>query len=712
MSAAIIAFTGRAERDAQANLAAFIEHSKGHRFFSGEQAIVWASDTWDLRGHLLKRTSTPPGGVLHFTTLETTRRGSRAADAIIMPEHYCDAAKAIIIEHLRVSRDTNPSRLLIAIRTIEKAFRDIEREPDITDLSPQVLDRAQDIIVEKYKDAWSIARYLERIAMEYARPAMITSKPVSWKTSVEFKAPIRNDRVNADGAKGNTDKLPRMQAIFDLASVFHASDYVPDQIITGWFALAMFSPSRVTEILSLPLDCEREIDGVYGLSWKPLKGGEAMTKFAPSDESAQVAKIAINRLKTIGKEARLAHRWYEENPDQLFLPPGFEHMRGEPLTIWEVSQILGRSAPISQAGRCDQALVRCGRTEDESRFHPHRLGVVHGVLVTFESLEKFVLGRLPRTFPFIDPREKLRGGDALFCMPHNVFRGSASTENYVPTYVTASIIRHELGSKPKGKTVFSRNGLMDKSTGEAWRLNTHQPRHLLNTIAQSKHLSQELIAYWSGRKSVKQNASYNHLPQESFIEAYLALGESADIKIKVDGPLSEKIGQRMQREHINYDAALRLEVGSTITTRFGLCRHDYSLMPCPKDKDCIRCGENTFIKGNAAQIAEAKAQLQISQKAEEGARAAMAKGRYGAERWVDLHAEKALRWASALEKLTSDELDDGTLITLPPVRHPQSKAGLAKAFRENREDSAGDALRRVEQMSLWLEDLDHDEGPS
>lgn len=711
MSAAIIAFTGRAERDAQANLAAFIEHAKGYRFFIGERAIVWEADTWDLREHILKRDSAPRGLVLHFTTLETTRRGSRAANAIVMSEDYCDVAKAIIVEHLRVSRDVNPSRILIALRTIEKAFRDLEQEPDMAVLSSKVLDRAEEILSERYTDGWAVARYLERIAMDYVGPALITNRPVSWKTSIKYKPPKRNDRVNADGAKGNTDKLPKLQAILDLASVFHSSDYIPDQIVTAWFALAMFSPSRVMEILTLPVNCETKMDGVYGLSWRPLKGGQPMTKFAPSDDSAEVANIAISRLKTIGEKSRSAHRWYEEHPDQLYLPPGFEHMRGEPLTMWEVSQILGRSKPITLASRCDQALERCGRTEDETRFHPERLGVVHGVLVTFRSLENYVLSILPKTLPYIDPLSKLKGGDALFCMPRNVFRGSASTEDYIPTYVTHSIVRHELGGKPSG-TVFSRNGLIDPDSGEVWQLNTHQPRHLLNTIAQSKHLSQELIAYWSGRKSVKQNATYNHLPQESFIEAYLALGESADIEIKVDGPLSEKIDQRMQQEEITYDAALRLEVGSTITTRFGLCRHDYSLMPCPKDKDCIRCGENTFVKGNADQIAEAKAQLKISQKAEEGARAAMAKGRYGAERWVDLHAEKAQRWALALEKLTSDELDDGTLITLPPVKNPQSKAGLASAFRESGNDAAGDAVRRFEQMTLWLEDLDDQEGQS
>lgn len=587
MNAAVIPFVGRAEREAKANLHALIEHSRMHRFFSGENAIEWAADTWDLRSQLAKQNSGPVALVLHFTTLESTRRGPRGPDAVVFPEPFCSAAKALLIEHLRVSRDTTPSRFLIALRVIEKAFRDLRIGPDITLLTASVLDRAQEIVRENYRNAWTFGRLLERIAGDYVAPGLIATKPISWKTSVQYQAPVRNDRVNADGAKGNTAKLPNIQAVLDLAWVFHARDYVPDQIVTAWFALAMFSPSRVNEILTLPVDCETEMDGIYGLSWRPLKGAEPTTKFAVNDENADVARLAIARMKRIGAEARKAHRWYEENPTDLFLPQGFEHLRGQPLTLWEATQIIGREEPITQGSRCDQALIRCGRTDDESRFHPQRLGRVHGVLITFESLEKYVLGELPPSFPFIDRKSKLKGSDGLFCVPHNAFRGFATTESYIPRYVTYSSIKHELGSKPSGQTVFARNNLLDPDTHLPWKLNTHQPRHLLNTLAQSKFLSQELIAHWSGRKSVKQNSHYNHLPQESFIEAYLSLGESAGIEIEVEGPLSEKIQQRMHKEEITYDTALRLEVGSTITTRFGLCRHDYSLMPCPKDKDCV-----------------------------------------------------------------------------------------------------------------------------
>lgn len=513
-------------------------------------------------------------------------------------------------------------------------------------------------------------------------PSEITKHDIHWRTSIQYKAPVRNDRVNSEGARGRVDKLPHLQAIFDLASVFHDSDYIPDQIITGWFALTMFAPSRVTEILGLPVNCETEMDGVYGLSWRPLKDGDAMTKFAVTPENAEIAKMAIERLKSIGEKSRIAHKWYEENPGQLYLPPGFEHLRGQPLTMWEVAQIIGRSDHIHQSSAVDRALIRCGRTVDKFRAHPERRSGPHYVLVTFESLQDYVLGELPRTFPYIDPRNGLKGGEALFCLPDEIMRGGAVTNHYIPRYLTYSQIKHELGSKPTGRTVFTRHNLINPETGEPWRLNTHQPRHLLNTLAQSKHLSQEIIAFWSGRKNVKQNVSYNHVPQETFIEAFLLLDDAAPKELKVVGPLAEKIEERMRKESISRNTALRLEVGSTITTRFGLCRHDYSLMPCPKDKDCIRCGENTFIKGNSDHFNEAKQQLAISQKAEKLAQAAVDAGRYGAQRWVDLHSEKAERWQMAIDRMIDTDIEDGTLITLPAVVKPQTKSGLASAIRE------------------------------
>lgn len=709
MTAMIVPFVGRAELNARQNLAAYIVHARSYRFFHGPHAVTWDHSSWDLRPFFVKASSTSVGLAAHFTNLESTRRGPRSKDAIDLEEPFLSAAKALTTDFLRTSGENSSTRIVGALRTIEKAFRDLGQRPDICNLTAPVLDRAQEILVETYKDAWSYGRLLERIALDYVNQARISETQIPWRTSIQYRAPARNDRVNQEGARGNSAKLPNIHAIFELASVFHNSSYVPDVIASSWFALAMFAPSRVTEILGLPMDCETEMDGRYGLSWRPLKGGDAMTKFAASDDNAEIAKLAIRKLLAIGEKSRIAHKWYEENPGQLYLPPGFESLRGEPITLWEAAQIIGRTKPITLGQSVDKALERCGRTHDISRGRPDRQSGQYTALVTFESLERYVIGALPPTFPYIDPRNALPGSRALFCMPDEIMRGAAEPQHYIPRYLTYSQIKHELGSKPTGKTIFSRNNLFNPETGEPWRLNTHQPRHLLNTLAQSKHLSQELIAFWSGRKSVSQNASYNHVPQETYIEAFVFLDEAAPANLKVVGPLADKIDERVRKESITRETALKLEVGSTITTRFGLCRHDYSLMPCPKDKDCIRCGENTFIKGSSKHVEEAQLQLSISTKAAEQARAALDAGRFGAQRWVTLHEEKANRWRLALQHLTDPQIDDGTLITLPAVLKPQTRSGLAAAVREA-EFRPGEVDGSSDELLATFDQLWSDEG--
>ena len=147
------------------------------------------------------------------------------------------------------------------------------------------------------------------------------------------------------------------------------------------------------------------------------------------------------------------------------------------------------------------------------------------------------------------------------------------------------------------------------------------------------------------------------------------------------GPLDDKVAERSRKESVSYNEALRLELGSTINTRYGLCRHNYALTPCPKDKNCISCGENTFIKGDLRHIEEARNQLEISRKAVAACRASLADGEPGVERWLEKHLEKEGRWAMALERLTDDAIADGTLITLPAPQNSQTKAGLAAEIR-------------------------------
>lgn len=263
--------------------------------------------------------------------------------------------------------------------------------------------------------------------------------------------------------------------------------------------------------------------------------------------------------------------------------------------------------------------------------------------------------------------------------PEHILMPYAEPLLYVPSPLSTNQINNQLGANPGGITVFSRNGKVNPD-GSPIAITTHDFRHLLNTLAQSKHLSESLIAFWSGRKNVGQNEWYDHLPQEAFIEAYLKLGAQAQ-PVNVHGHLEAKVTSISIGHGLTREEALRLELGATHRTRYGICRHEHALTPCPKDKDCVTCTEHTFVKGDKRHHDEAVFQFKLHEKAVVDAEKAVKRGEPGASRWLKLHQPKLERWRLVLDMMNDPAIPDGTLLTLPPPDNAQSKAGLAQAVR-------------------------------
>lgn len=242
-------------------------------------------------------------------------------------------------------------------------------------------------------------------------------------------------------------------------------------------------------------------------------------------------------------------------------------------------------------------------------------------------------------------------------------------------------INKQLGSNPDGNTIFSRNKKFLPNK-ESMYVTSHQFRHLLNSLAQAKALSQELIAFWSGRKSIKQNDVYNHLSQEAIIEAFTNL-ENQVVELKQIGSLENKAKSISKLNTLSYEEALKIELGSIHITQYGLYRHDYSLTPCPKDKDCGNCGEFSVMKGNEKHTTEAHYQVQILEKALLEAKQAEQDGHTGARRWIDVNEPKLKRWQKIKAFLEDDNIPNNTMFTLADSStYHQTKIGLAFAIRE------------------------------
>lgn len=679
----IVVFKARSELSAEKSLDEYIKFAKEHSLVKN-----WSENSWDLtdicgRSQKLKKVTR--------ATFSSRRKGEYISPA------FMDGAKAIFSEFIRRKRPKEVGKHLQCLRLIEQALINLDKPVKLSEVDAIVMDEAGNLLNE-YKDKWSRGKVLEVLVKEYINPAMLTPIPIQWSSPFPYKAPLRRDRLGKQKFDQPNTKLPDIASIIALAEVANESSRVNDQIVCAFVKLAMFAPSRISEILTLPVDCithaQAEQGLLMGIAWRPVKGGQTLTKFAVTETAAEMATSSIEFLIRAGKTARKAAAWYLKNPNKIYLPQNMEHLREMPVTWYEISKLLGREKHIHiNAGSCvyKYGLVKSGTTSDKSRWPSHSKKASWVNTYTFDSVEKYVLKRIPTLK--ID-NSGLTLDRALFCLPANILRPGAISLLNVPDIISISQIDHQLGNNPNPQNnVYARNN-KTASDGTPWKITSHQFRHLLNTLAQSKYLSQSLIAFWSGRKSVKQNDWYNHLEQDAFIEAYTRLAEQTP-ELNVIGPLNEKAKAISAENLLTYREALSEEIKTVHITRYGICRHDWSLTPCPKDKDCINCGENLFMKGENKHLEEAKSQVLLLEKAVTAAHSAITDGRNGAKRWLDNNKPKLDRWKMALEMLSDPNIPDRTIITLPPPAVSQTQVGMTIDATDNNQDSDVLALKNL-----------------
>lgn len=280
---AIFHFVGRNDLSAKENLNPYIEHARKNTPFAN---IEWKDDIWDITTFVIGRAQGKTRKLAYFKSLRDPS-GSKQMVQVPLDPNFMSFAKAAFSESMRRLRLVEYNRHLSALRVIEQALISAGLNPCITNLTPFILDNAAEILREKYQNPWAMGRVLERIVTEIINPARLTPLLLEWRSPMEYAAPVRNDRVSTNSEK-HTSRLPRLESILALADIHYKSKSMPDRVATAFVTLAMYAPSRASEILSLPVNCIRHADTkdgpTMGIAWAPAKGAMSMTKFAASDE--------------------------------------------------------------------------------------------------------------------------------------------------------------------------------------------------------------------------------------------------------------------------------------------------------------------------------------------------------------------------------------------------------------------------------------------
>jgi hypothetical protein len=646
----VVQFVPRAEHDASVNLEEFIRLAKEElTAFGGCDA--WNNDTWRHNKTVaVFATKTAPLDPYSYTPLA---------------EPFKDFAKA----YVRYSYSHKPIKNLAptvqALRCMEAALLEVCGRADIAMLSAVVLDMSAAKCREFYSSAavrCNTGRRIQAIS-DFVREKQLVPSLPAWKSP--FKKPvILTEDIGEAGQAHRAKKLPTNEAMLAVADLFAQADAPESWFFSSILIILMATPSRISEVLKLPVDCiqwepdEQGIEQMY-LRWRAAKGKGATKKWI-LPAMHEVVQEAVRRLLEIGKPARAAARYAFDNPGVFMRHPGCladPEVDGErPLLPVEFCAAVGVTDP-----RGGQLLDGTPSWVTVPLNKELRLLVERGA-TSYRDLAGYVFESYAGPeWPWIDEERTVQAWDALCLHRWNEFHKEFPVKNFSWRLPKTTEVNDRLYSG-KGLSLFDRRGLTNPD-GSSIKLTTHQLRHWLSTMAERAGMDDYTLAQWAGRARVADNRHYDHRSAEEQLEV------AKEILQLERPPLLERL---KHRQPVTYQELGVDRLGTAKATLYGMCVHDYAMAPCQKQRECMTCKEHVCIKGDHVtldriRLLEAQTELLLRQ-----AQQAHDDGDFGADRWVDNHKWKLAHVRAMRMALEHPNVPEGSIVRIPDGHDPSA----------------------------------------
>ncbi|HHG6987140.1 TPA: DNA-binding protein [Klebsiella pneumoniae] len=550
-----------------------------------------------------------------------------------MHEDFLDFAKAYIRYQHSLKPLKNYGAIMMALRCLEQALLQVLSNALIYNVTAVVFDEAMQI-GSRHFEGNVLAQcgiQLEKLSKFLCEHNLIKLGYISWKNHVKQK--VKNNYLPEIEDCHRNDKLPDETALLAIADIFSKNDELlspRDKFTSAIFALLLCCPSRISEILALPADCEitqKDEKGVerYGLRFYSVKGYGPNIKWIPQ-VMIPVAKKAISRLLSLSQNARELAQWCEKYPDKFYrhelCPKVDEKLK---LTVVQVCHALGY--PLHDRKSCVLKIKRTsldgGKSFLNSNDYNYSLSELWGMISSGFS----------RDFPWYDEEKSIRFSNALCLLNPRQFSLSQMSDIYSFYKPTKGFFFNDIQNKMRHesgfKNIFARYGYYDIE-GKPLLIRSHQPRHLLNTIAHYGEMSELDIAKWSGRVNVNQNRVYNHVSEEDMLDKIKAIKLNGSNYCQIETIPTNKLT-------IDFD---NLNQGAIHLTEFGYCVHNYLVKPCAKINQFVECDNETLDMKSVDRIRLQSLREKIMQ-LKRITKIAYENGDYGADKWLQ-HHEKNL----------------------------------------------------------------------
>ncbi|MEH6813400.1 MAG: hypothetical protein V7677_12785 [Motiliproteus sp.] len=675
----IIPFKPQKDLDAEANLAGFISWAKaslplGEGVKSG---IEWDADSWVPWNIPASRVSS---------------LGSAVSHPIVMTQPFRDFAKAAQV-HRAILQRKGLTSWNEALQGLEASLRELTGGGDVTQINAAVCAKACHLMQEAWTKGGRIYRASSALKqiVTLLREKRLLRTPFTWVNTIPCPKSPSLEETEAVGLK----KLPSEASLIALGEIFNAPPTMPlDIMVTSSAALLLSAPARISELAYVEHDVEfveddpDSDDRQLYLRWYSCKGfGDKPVPVI--DQMRAPCEEAIRRVRALTEKGREYAQWLEDHPEEFPPHPKLPKKGPDELLSYEeacdailfmhsekrAARGVIKKSFLTPLSRCQSLSPKARKIVDEL-FNGFEEGNGRPIsengkivrvfndtcVLTLRKLNILMREKyLPRTFPYTDEKRLIKFSQALFTlqtgMLYNDTVERCSTEKSLGVMLgcnKARLTSSLTGSKKKIQSIFERWNY------PSVRVNSHALRHYLNTAAHRAGLSDVLIAAWSGRVDIDTNSVYNH---ETIAEKTAGVAQYREgtynrsllEKVRTNQPVlaSDLEDLRKDQDRILHESA------------FGLCVHDFAESPCPKGGSCLTCGKQVCVKGDEQKLENLKVELKRLEQNLQRAKAALERGDFGAQGWVDKWGKDRLKCESLIALLENPELEDGALIWTP-----------------------------------------------
>ncbi len=524
-------------------------------------------------------------------------------------------------------------------------------------------------------------------------------------------------KLDKDSRKEEEDKCPSDYQMLQVADAFHKAKTPRQKYFTSLCVMLMCQPSRNVELNGLTVNSLQKSDkGRWYLMWNPAKGGDPVKKWVPK-LLEDVVRQAFDRLIDISAPARSAAKFAHENPDIFLMhdkcitSADFPHEK--PLTYNQFASAMGLKAGKDIKG----VAIHWGHYGDTkwlnslinelnnvvdwkkdllkgNTLRPNNEVVTRvshkptGINIIFPCYAdlRTVVDEQYQTQDFPNYGD-VKLWDCITLVRDNEFHKDFAVKPFSWVMVSHGAVSDAIGSdRPSGKghieSVFDELSVTDED-GSRLKLNTHQPRHWLNTKLKLAGEEDWLIAKWSGRADVEQNKAYDGRTEEQKSRltkriGHVASGEGVMTVAEANQFLSPYTSESPPPAIVLHDLGLPVSLkslginrsGVAQFTGLGYCVHNYAESPCVKNGDCAVCSDHECLKGLPHTIDELRNLEKLYEEQLEDAKLKASDNVFGADRWVTALGFRLSKIKTIITMLEDPKRPDGTPVRVPDELDP------------------------------------------